>query len=104
MPKFFGADTVLWYYSERPAAGFVFYTIALLAIGLAAWPFLRSPSEILEAIRGGFARGHDERDLLLLFLISACFVPYVTAPFRVPGYFLGGSFFVAVLTGRLLER
>jgi hypothetical protein len=104
MPKFFGADTVLWYYSEKPAAGFVFYTIALLAIGVAAWPFLRSPSEIVEAIRGGFARGHNERDLLLLLLISACFVPYVTAPFRVPGYFLGGSFFIAALTGRLLVR
>ena len=104
MPKFFGADTVLWYYSEKPAAGFVFYTIALLAAGVAAWPFLRSPSEIAEAIRGGFARSDQERDLLLLLLISACFVPYVTAPFRVPGYFLGGSFFVAVLTGRLLER
>jgi hypothetical protein len=104
MPKFFGADTVLWYYSERPAAGFVFYMIALLAVGVAAWPFLRSPSKIVEAIRGGFARGDQERDLLLLFLISACFVPYVTAPVRVPGYFLGGSFFFAALTGRLLAR
>src|SRR5262249_34573978 len=48
--------------------------------------------------------GDEERDLLLLLLISACFVPYVTAPFRVPGYFLAGSFFFAVLTGRLLAR
>ena len=85
-------------------SGFVFYTIALLAVGVAAWPFLRSPSEIVEAIRGGFARGDEERDLLLLLLILACFVPYITAPFRVPGYFLGGSFFFAALTGRLLAR
>jgi 4-amino-4-deoxy-L-arabinose transferase-like glycosyltransferase len=104
MPKFFGADTVLWYYPEKPAAGFAFYTIALLAAGAAAWPFIRSPSEIVEAIRGGFARGDEERDLLLLLLILACFVPYVTAPFRVPGYFLAGSFFFAALTGRLLAR
>jgi 4-amino-4-deoxy-L-arabinose transferase-like glycosyltransferase len=104
MPKFFGADTMLWYYPEKPAAGFVFYMIALLAVGVAVWPFLRSPSQIVEAIRGGFARGDQERDLLLLLLISACFVPYVTAPFRVPGYFLGGSFFFAALTGRLLAR
>ena len=104
MPKFFGADTVLWYYSEKPAVGFVFYTIALLAVGVAVWPFLRSPSGIVEAIRGGFVRGDEERDLLLLFLIAACFVPYVTAPFRVPGYFLGGTFFFAALTGRLLAR
>jgi len=104
MPKFFGVDTVLWYYSEKSAAGFVFYMIALLAVGVAAWPFLRSPSRIVEAIRGGFALGDQERDLVLLLLISACFVPYVTAPFRVPGYFLGGCFFFAALTGRLLAR
>jgi hypothetical protein len=104
MPKFFGADTVLWYYPEKPAMGFVFYAIALLAAGAAASPFIRSPSKIVEAIRGGFASGNEERDLLLLLLTSACFVPYVTAPFRVPGYFLAGCFFLAVLTGRLLER
>jgi len=104
MPKFFGADTVLWYYPEKPAVGFVFYAIALLAVGVAAWPFLRSPLRIVEAIRGGFTRGGEERDLFLLILISASFVPYATAPFRVPGYFLGGSFFFAALTGRLLAR
>jgi 4-amino-4-deoxy-L-arabinose transferase-like glycosyltransferase len=104
MPKFFSVDTVLWYYPEKPAAGFVFYTIALLAAGAAAWPFIRSPSEIVEAIRRGFTGGDEERDLLLLLLILACFVPYVTAPFRVPGYFLAGSFFFAALTGRLLAR
>ncbi len=104
MPKFFGADTVLWYYPEKPALGFVFYTIALLAAGVAVWPFIRSPSKILVAIRGGFARSKEERDLLLLLLALACFVPYVTAPFRVAGYFLAGCFFFAALTGRLLER
>jgi hypothetical protein len=104
MPKFFGADTVLWYYPEKPAVGFVFYAIALLATGAAAWPFIRSPSEIMEAIRGGFARSNEQRDPLLLLLTFACFVPYVTAPFRVPGYFLAGSFFFAALTGRLLAR
>jgi hypothetical protein len=104
MPKFFGADTVLWYYPEKPAMGFVFYAIALLATGAAALPFIRSPSKIVEAIRGGFARGNEERDLLLLLLTLACFVPYATAPFRVPGYFLAGCFFFAALTGRLLAR
>jgi len=73
-------------------------------VTVAAWPFLRSPSRIVKAIRGGFVRDDQERDLLLLLLILACFVPYVTAPFRVPGYFLGGSFFFAALTGRLLAR
>ncbi len=104
MPKFFGADTVLWYYPEKPASGFVFYVIALLAAGVALWPFIRSPSKVAAAVRGGFASGNEERDLLLLLLTLACFIPYVTAPFRVAGYFLAGCFFFAALTGRLLKR
>ncbi len=104
MPKFFGGDTVLWYYPEKPASGFLFYMIALLAAGVAVWPFIRSPSKIAAAVRGGFANGNEERDLLLLMLILACFIPYATAPFRVPGYFLAGCFFFAALTGRLLAR
>jgi len=104
MPKFFGADTVLWYYPEKPPAGFVFYTIALLAVGVAAWPFVRRPLEIGRALRAGFVRGTEDRDLLMLLLALACFVPYVTAPLRVPGYFLAGCFFFAALSGRLLER
>src|SRR5437867_3814596 len=83
MPKFFGADTVLWYYPEKPVSGLVFYTIALLAVGVAVLPFVRAPSKAFVAIREGFAGGHEERDLLLLLLTSACFVPYITAPFRV---------------------
>src|SRR5262249_52472871 len=70
--------------------------------GVAAWPFFRSPSQIVEAIRGGFTRGDQELDLLLLLLISACFVPYVSPPFRGPGYFFGGFFFFSALTGRFL--
>jgi len=104
MPKFFGADTVLWYYPERPASGLLFYMITVVAAGLAAWPFIRSPSKIWTAVRSGFTRGDEERDLLLLLLTLACFIPYVTAPFRVPGYFLAGCFFFAALTGRLLKR
>jgi hypothetical protein len=104
MPKFFGVDTVLWYYPAKRASGFVFYTIALLATGVAVWPFIRSPSKIASAVRGGFMSNNEERDLLLLLLTLACFIPYVTAPFRVPGYFLAGCFFFAALAGRLLER
>src|SRR6266566_5133624 len=54
MPKFFGIDTVLWYYPEKSALGFVFYAIALLAAGVAVWPFIRSPSKIVAAVCGGF--------------------------------------------------
>src|SRR6266446_3047496 len=46
MPKFFGPDTVLWYYPDKPASGFVFYAIAAVAVGVAALPFLQSPSKI----------------------------------------------------------
>jgi hypothetical protein len=104
MPKFFGPDTVLWYYPERPASGFVFYAIAIVTVCVAAWPFVRWPFKIVAAIRGGFMGGDEERDLLLLLLILACFVPYVTAPLRVPGYFLAGCFFFAAVSGRLLQR
>jgi hypothetical protein len=104
LPKFFGVDTILWYYPEKPASGLVFYAIVLLATGVAAWPFIRWPSKIIAALRGGFLSGYEERDLLLLLLILACFIPYVTAPFRVPGYFLAGCFFFAALTGRLIVR
>ena len=41
MPKFFGPDTVLWYYPNKPASGFVFYTVAAVAMVVAALPFLR---------------------------------------------------------------
>ena len=104
MPKFFGPDTVLWYYPQKPASGFIFYTIAIVAVGVAAWPFIRSPLKIVATIRGGFVDSDEERDLLLLLLILACSVPYVTAPLRVPGYLLAGCFFFAALSGRLLER
>src|SRR5207253_4888440 len=77
MPKFFGPDTVLWYYPEKPASGFVWYVIALLAAGLAVWPFIRSPSKIVAAVRGGFASASEEGDLLLLVLTLACFIPYI---------------------------
>jgi hypothetical protein len=104
MPKFFGPDTVLWYYPQKSGAGLVFYAIAVLAIGVAMLPFIGAPRKIAPAIRGGFGGGNEERDLLLLILILACFVPYITAPFRVPGYFLAGAFFIAALTGRVITR
>lgn len=102
MPKFFGPDTVLWYYAERPLSGFVFYFIVLLAIGAAIWSVLKKPSHILFALRG--EQTVESKDFLILILTAACFVPYLTAPLRVPGYFLGGCFFLALLVGRLLAR
>jgi hypothetical protein len=104
MPKFFGPDTVLWYYPQKSAAGLVFYAIAVVVIGVATLPFIHAPRKIASAIRGGFGGNNEERDLLVLILILACSIPYITAPFRVPGYFLAGAFFIAALTGRLISR
>ncbi len=104
MPKFFGPDTVLWYYPDTPASGYVFYAIAILALVVAMWPFVKSPSKILQALRGNLADYRQEKDFDMLALTAASFVPYLTLPVGVPSYFFGGCFFISVLTGRMLER
>lgn len=104
MPKFFGPDTVLWYYPEKPASGYVIYVIALLAVGAGMWPFLKSPRKILRALRGDLADGRQKTDFDMVVLTAACFVPYLSQPFGVPSYFLGGCFFLSTLTGRMLDR
>jgi hypothetical protein len=104
MPKFFGPDTVLWYYPETPASGYVFYAITLFAVGVAIWPFARSPSKIIRALRGDLPDHLQKRDFDMLVLTVASFVPYLTMPAGVPSYFFGGCFFLSALTGRMLER
>jgi hypothetical protein len=104
MPKFFGPDTVLWYYQEKPGAGYVFYAIALLALGAAMWPFLQSPRRILGALRGDLGDASQKSDFDMIVLTAASFVPYVSQVRGVPSYFLGGCFFLSMLTGRMLER
>jgi len=104
MPKFFGPDTVLWYYPERPISGYVFYAIAFLAVAVAIWPFAKSPSKIIRALRGDLADHPQKRDFDMLVLTAASFIPYLTQPVGVPSYFLGGCFFLSVLTGRMLAR
>jgi hypothetical protein len=104
MPKFFGPDTVLWYYPETPASGYVFYAIALFAVVVAIWPFAKSPSKIIRALRGDLPDHPQKTDFDMLVLTAASFVPYLTISPGVPSYFFGGCFFLSVLTGRLLER
>ncbi|HEX3420458.1 MAG TPA: glycosyltransferase family 39 protein [Candidatus Udaeobacter sp.] len=104
MPKFFGPDTVLWYYPEKPAAGYVFYGIGLFALGTAMWPFVKSSRKILCALRGDLGDAAQKSDFDMMVLTAASFVPYVSQAPGVPSYFLGGCFFLAVLTGRMLER
>lgn len=104
MPKFFGPDTVLWYYPDTPASGYVFYAVAVWAVLLAMWPFAKSPSKIMRALRGDLPNHAQTRDFDALVLTAASFVPYLTQPVGVPSYFFGGCFFLSVLTGRMLER
>jgi hypothetical protein len=104
MPKFFGPDTVLWYYPDKPASGYTFYAIAVLAVVAAVWPFIKSPSRIIQALRGNLSDCRQQRDFDMLVLTVASFIPYLTMPAGVPSYFFGGCFFLSVLTGRMLER
>jgi hypothetical protein len=104
MPKFFGPDTVLWYYPDTPASGCVFYAIAVLAVIVAMWPFLQSPSKLIQALRGSLTNCRQKNDFDMLVLTAACLVPYLTMSAGVPSYFFGGCFFLSVLTARMLER
>src|SRR6266513_1894932 len=98
MPKFFGPHTALWYYAEKPAAGYVFYAIALLALGMGVWPFVTSPGKILRAMRGDLADARQKSDFNMVVLTAASFVPYVSQAPGVPSYFFGGCFFLSMLT------
>jgi hypothetical protein len=104
MPKFFGPDTVLWYYDDIPIFGAATYAIAAVAAIAAAFPFLGSFARFRGALRGKSSNGDENGDFLMLTLAAASFAPYLAAPTRVPGYFLGGVFFLSILEARLLVR
>jgi hypothetical protein len=91
LPKFFGPDTLIWYYPQTSIIGWLFYIIAICAVGVALWSLIRSPT-----LRNP--------DLVMLALTAACLVPYLMPAFRVPRYYLGGVFFLSLLVGRLLQR
>src|SRR6516165_8035443 len=74
MPKFFGPDTVLWYYGEKPAAGYTFYAIAVFALGVGIWPFVKSPRKILRAMRGDLADARQKSDFDMMVLTAASFI------------------------------
>src|SRR5881394_3347760 len=103
MPKFFSPDTVLWYYPETHWSGYVLYPVTLIAIVVVAWQALPWKN-IRDAFSSGFTATETNADLLMLILIAASFIPYVIAPLRVPGYFLGGTFFMSILIARCVER
>jgi hypothetical protein len=101
MPKFFSADTVLWYYPNTPWTGYVLYFITVIAVAIAAWAAL---PKIRNAFSSGFAATETNKDLLMLISIGVSFVPYIIAPLRVPGYFLAASFFMSILIARCVDR
>jgi len=105
MPKFFSDDTVLWYYPETKWTGYVLYAAVAFILVLTA---RRALPQIRTSLRGGFGLNEETKDLLMLILVAVSFVPYIIAPLRVPGYFLGGVFFMSILlartTGQLLAR
>jgi 4-amino-4-deoxy-L-arabinose transferase-like glycosyltransferase len=70
MPKFFGPDTVFWYYPDTPASGYVFYAIAVLAVLVAMWPFVQSPSKVIQALRGNLADCGQKKDFDMLLLTA----------------------------------
>lgn len=101
MPKFFSDDTVLWYYPETKWPGYVLYIVTALVLIFAA---RRAIPEIARALRSGFTSSPATTDLLMLIFIGVSFVPYIIAPLRVPGYFLGGVFFMAILLARVIDE
>jgi hypothetical protein len=101
MPKFFSDDTVLWYFPDTKWTGYTLYFATVIALLAAAWHALPN---VWSAFRSGFATNEVTKDLLMLILIGVSFVPYIIAPLRVPGYFLGGTFFMSILLARSVER
>src|SRR5437879_3937217 len=101
MPKFFSADTVLWYYPETHWSGYILYFVTALAVVIAAWGAL---PKIRNAFSSGFATTDTNKDLLMLILIGVSFIPYIIAPLRVPGYFLGATSFMSILIARCVNR
>src|SRR5205085_495294 len=87
MPKFFSADTVLWYYPETPWTGYVLYFVTAIAVVIAAW---RALPKIRDVFSSGFAATDTNKDLLMLTLIGVSFGPYIIAPFRVHGADIDG--------------
>jgi 4-amino-4-deoxy-L-arabinose transferase and related glycosyltransferases of PMT family len=103
MPKFFSADTVLWYYPEAKWAGYALYGVTAIALIVAVSNALRWKS-IREGFGSGFTTNEATRDLLMFILIAVSFVPYLIAPLRVPGYFLAAVFFMSILLARCVNE
>jgi 4-amino-4-deoxy-L-arabinose transferase-like glycosyltransferase len=103
MPKFFSADTVLWYYPQTHWSGYPLYAVTLIAIAFCAWRSLRWQT-IRAAFANGFTTNQATSGLLMLLFIGVSFVPYIIAPLRVPGYFLGATFFMSILIARCIDR
>jgi 4-amino-4-deoxy-L-arabinose transferase-like glycosyltransferase len=101
MPKFFSDDTVLWYFPETKWTGYILYLVTVIALIVAAWHAL---PRVWSSFRSALTASDEAKDLLMLILTGVSFVPYIIAPLRVPGYFLGGTFFMSILIARCVNR
>jgi hypothetical protein len=79
------------------------YVATVVALIVAAWSALRW-KPLRSTFSSGFLTNDATKDLLMLLLIGVSFVPYIIAPVRVPGYFLGGTFFMSILLSRYVEH
>jgi len=100
MPRFFGPDTVLWYFPERSVSGAVYWVAVLLSLVLAAWSVRKRVAGFFRdhLVRSGAPAPQDPTIYALLFLL-ACLPAYLLANMRVPGYLIGAYPFVAVIVG-----
>ncbi len=98
MPRFFGADTVMWYFPERSATGAVWAIAFLVALVLAVWIARRRVPGFLRdhLLRKGEAAAEDPT-LYAVVLLGAGSLPYFAAHFRVAGYLIGAYPFIAVI-------
>ena len=103
LPKFFSADTVLWYYPTTPWSGYILYAVTITAVAIMVWRSFRWGA-IRNAFSTGFIVTETNADFLMLILIAISFIPYIIAPVRVPGYFLGATFFISILIARCIDR
>lgn len=103
MPKFFSDDTVLWYYPSTRWSGYILYAVAIVTIAITLWRTVRWHA-LRNAFTAGFTVSETNADLFVAIMTAISFVPYVIAPLRVPGYFLGATFFLSILIARCIVR
>jgi hypothetical protein len=105
MPRFFGADTVLWYFPETSAVGIVYAVVAAVSVALSLWSVRRRLAGFVRdhlVMKPGPSSGVEDRLLYAMVFLGASSCPYLLARFREPRLLIGGYGFVAVMVGSAL--